>query len=69
MLFTYFISVMVTKLHSNSSSSIGPTYSSCSTERRVMQQYYISKLWQSDFNYFCKKFERECIAENVSVQC
>lgn len=69
MLFIYFISVTVKNLHITSSSSIGSTYSSCSTDRRVMQQYYINKLRQSDFSYFCKKFEQECIAENVSVQC
>ncbi|XP_052070060.1 fibropellin-3-like isoform X3 [Mytilus californianus] len=62
-------SVMVTNLQSTAGYDIGPTYSSCSDNRREMQEFYIEKLSQSDFSYFCEKFQDECIPENVSVQC
>ncbi|CAC5361885.1 unnamed protein product [Mytilus coruscus] len=65
-------SVMVTNLQSTTGYNIGPTYSNCSESsynRREMQEFYIEKLSQSDFSYFCEKFQEECIPENVSVQC
>ncbi|XP_076073441.1 P-selectin-like [Mytilus galloprovincialis] len=62
-------SVMVTNLQSTTGYNIGPTYSNCSDNRREMQEFYIEKLSQSDFSYFCEKFQEECIPENVSVQC
>ncbi|XP_076073433.1 E-selectin-like [Mytilus galloprovincialis] len=60
-------SVTVTNLHGGYSS--GPTYSNCSTDRREMQEFYIKQLSQSHFRHFCKKFQKECIPENVSVKC
>ncbi|CAC5362981.1 CSMD [Mytilus coruscus] len=62
-------SVTATNLHATGGYSIGPTYSNCSDDRRGMQELYIKKLSQSDFRHFCKKFQQECIPENVSVQC
>lgn len=67
--FSCFISVTTTHLHAAGGYANGPTYSSCMDDRKEMQEYYIDKLSQSHFRQFCKKFQKECIPENVSVKC
>ncbi|XP_071132597.1 sushi, nidogen and EGF-like domain-containing protein 1 [Mytilus edulis] len=62
-------SVTATNLHAIGGYSIGPTYSNCTDDGREMQESYIDKLSQSHFRHFCKKFQQECIPENVSVKC
>ncbi|CAC5361881.1 unnamed protein product [Mytilus coruscus] len=67
-LFSFSLRLTAASLHAIRGYSIGPTYSNCSDDRREMQEFYIEKLSESDFRHFCKKFQQECIPENVSAK-
>ena len=64
-----FIVVQVLQQQTMSGYSIENTYNNCTESYGEMQKYYIDSLRQSEFSYFCEKFEDECTEQNVLIRC
>jgi Tfp pilus assembly protein PilX len=64
-----FIVVQVLQQQTMSGYSIANTYNNCTESYGQMQKYYIDALRQSEFSYFCEKYEDECTEQNVLIKC
>ena len=64
-----FIVVQVLQQQTMSGYSIANTYNNCTENYGQMQKYYIDKLRQSEFSYFCEIYEDECTEQNVLIKC
>lgn len=62
-------SVRVSYLQSTSGYKLANVYRNCTEQEVMMQAYYINKLKESEFSYFCNKFHDECTEENTAVLC
>ncbi|CAC5393168.1 unnamed protein product [Mytilus coruscus] len=59
--------IRVSYLQSTSGYKLANVYRNCTEEEGMMQAYYINKLKESEFSYFCNKFHDECTEENTAV--
>lgn len=64
-----FFTVKVSYLQSTSGYKLANVYRNCTEQEGMMQTYYINRLKESEFNYFCNKFQDECTEENTDVLC
>jgi hypothetical protein len=64
-----FIVVQVLQQQTMSGYSIASTYNNCTESYGEMQKHYIDNLRQSEFSYFCEKYEDECTEQNVLIKC